>query len=65
MDAKSGDISARRGARIQLGRIIASTDYVAFPEIVQLQERIVTHWDGVTRFLDDPRGCPRGCPACC
>ena len=52
--AKSGDISARRGARIQLGRIIASTDYVAFPEIVQLQERIVTYWDGVTRFLDDP-----------
>jgi transposase len=52
--AKSGDVSARLGARIRLGRIIASTDYVAFPDIVQLQERIAICWDGVTRFLDDP-----------
>lgn len=52
--AQSGDIFARRGARIRLGHIIASTDYVAFPDIVNLQERIMTCWDGITRFLDDP-----------
>ena len=51
--AKTGDVAKRRGARIRLGRIIASTDYVAFPDIVQLQERIAIYWDGVTRFLDD------------
>jgi transposase len=53
--AKSGDAFARRGARIRLGNIIASTDYVSFPDIVQLQERIATHWDGITRFIDNPR----------
>jgi transposase len=52
--AKSGDVFARRGARIRLGHIIASTDYVAFPDIVKLQERIAICWDGLTRFLDDP-----------
>lgn len=52
--AKSGDVSARHGARVRLGRIVASTDYVAFPDIVRLQERIVVCWDGITRFLDDP-----------
>jgi transposase len=52
--AKSGDLSARRGARVRLGRIIASTDYVAFPNIVKLQERIAICWDGITRFLDHP-----------
>ncbi len=53
--AKSGNASARRGVRIRLGHIIASTDWVSFPDIVQLQERIATHWDGITRFIDDPR----------
>jgi hypothetical protein len=52
--AKSGDASARHGARTRLGRIIASTDYVAFPNIVKLQERIGIYWDGITRFIDDP-----------
>jgi transposase len=52
--AKSGDLLARHGARIRLGRMVASTDYVSFPEIVKLQERIVVCWDGITRFLDDP-----------
>lgn len=52
--AKSGDFFARRGARIRLGHLIGSTDYVEFPEIVQLQERIDLCWDGITRFLDDP-----------
>lgn len=52
--AKDGDVLARRGARIRLGHIIGSTDYVAFPDIVKLQERIAICWDGITRFLDDP-----------
>lgn len=52
--AKSGNVLARRGARVRLGRIVASTDYVDFPDIVKLQERIVVCWDGITRFLDDP-----------
>jgi len=52
--AKSGDLFARRGARIRLGHLIGSTDYVAFPDIVNLQERIAVYWDGVTRFLDHP-----------
>jgi transposase len=52
--AKSGNFFARRGVRTRLGHIISSLDYVAFPDIVQLQERIRICWDGVTRFLDDP-----------
>ena len=52
--AKSGDFFARRGARIRLGHIIGSTDYVAFPDIVKLQERIAICREGITRFLDDP-----------
>jgi transposase len=52
--AKSGDLSARRGARIKLGHIVSSLNYVAFPEIVTLQDRIDTCWEGTTRFVDDP-----------
>jgi len=52
--AKSGDILARRGARIRLGHLASSLNYVAFPDIVTLQERIDIHWHGITRFLDDP-----------
>jgi len=52
--AKSGDVLARRGARTRLGHIVCSTNYVAFADIVRLQERIAIHWDGVTHFLDDP-----------
>ena len=52
---KSGDVLKRRGARIRLGHLISSTDFVAFPDIVRLQERLDIHWDGVTRFLDDER----------
>jgi hypothetical protein len=50
---KSGDSSARLGARIRLGRLIHSTKYVAFPDVVRLQERLKLHTPGVTRFLDD------------
>ena len=52
--AKSGDLSARRGARIRLGHLAASASYAAFPAIVKLQDRIDNCWDGITRFLDDP-----------
>lgn len=52
--AKSRNVRARRGVRIRLGHIIASTDYVAFPDIVNLQERIAVCWDGITRFIDHP-----------
>lgn len=52
--AKSGDANARRGARIRLGQIIASTDWVGFPDIVRLQERLDVHKAGVTLFIDRP-----------
>ena len=52
--AKSGDTSARHGVKIRLGHLIAATDYVSFPDIVQLQERIALRWEGITRFVDDP-----------
>lgn len=51
--AKSQDLSARRGVRIRLGNLAASNNYDAFSDIVQLQERIITCWDGITRFLDN------------
>jgi len=50
----SGDFFACRGARIRLGHIIGSTDFVAFPDIVRLQERMEVHKVGITHFLDDP-----------
>jgi transposase len=52
--AESGDLGARRGARIRLGHIISSTNWVAFPDIVRLQERLDVHKAGVTRFIDRP-----------
>ncbi len=51
---KSGNRSARIGARIRLGHLISSTDYVAFPDIIRLQERLELHKAGVTLFLDNP-----------
>jgi transposase len=52
--AESGDASDRRGARIRLGQIINSTEWVAFPDIVRLQERLDVHKAGVTLFIDRP-----------
>lgn len=52
--AASGDASARRGARIRLGHLISSMDYVAYPDIVKLQTRLDTHKAGVTRFIGMP-----------
>ena len=52
--AKSGEPSARRGVRIRLGQIISSTNWVAFPDIVRLQERLDVYKAGVTLFIDRP-----------
>ena len=49
---KSGEASERRGARIRLGHIIGSTNWVAFPDIVRLQERLDVYKAGVTLFID-------------
>ena len=49
-----GNPGARRGARIRLGHIINSTNWVAFPDIVRLQERLDIHRAGVTFFIDRP-----------
>lgn len=50
--AESGDRGARRGARIRLGHLISSTNWVAFRDIVRLQERLDVHHAGVTLFID-------------
>ena len=50
----SSEASARLGARVRLGHLISSTNFVAFPDIVRLQERLQVHKIGITRFLDDP-----------
>lgn len=52
--AQSGDRGARKGARIRLGHILCSTNWVGFPDIVRLQERLDVHWAGVTLFIDRP-----------
>ena len=52
--AQSGERGARKGARIRLGHIISSTNWVGFPDIVRLQERLDVHREGVTLFIDRP-----------
>lgn len=52
--AQSGDPNARRGARIRLGQIINSTNWVGYRDIVRLQERLDVHKAGVTLFIDRP-----------
>ncbi len=52
--AASGDPEQRRGARIRLGHLISSTNFVEFPDIVRLQERLDEHKVGVTLFIDRP-----------
>jgi hypothetical protein len=52
--AQSGDGSARKGARVRLGHLISSTNFVEFPDIVRLQERLEAHKAGVTLFIDRP-----------
>ncbi len=52
--ATSGDAAQRKGARIRLGHLINSTNFVDFPEIVRLQERLDEHKPGVTLFIDRP-----------
>jgi transposase len=50
--AESGDPAQRKGARIRLGHLISSTNFVEFPDIVRLQERLDVHKPGVTLFID-------------
>jgi transposase len=52
--ARSGDPSARKGARVRLGHLISSPNFVEFTDIVRLQERLDIHKSGVTRFIDRP-----------
>ena len=52
--AASGDSGKCHGARIRLGRIVASSAWSAFPEVQRLQARLDTHWTGVTRFIERP-----------
>jgi transposase len=52
--AQSGERRARKGARIRLGHIISSTNWVGFADIVRLQERLDVHRAGVTLFIDRP-----------
>jgi transposase len=52
--AESGHPSDRKGARIRLGHLISSTNFVDFPDIIRLQERLETHKAGVTLFIDRP-----------
>ena len=50
----SGDLTARRGIRIRMGRLIADTVLKAHPEIARLQARLHKHFHGVLTFLDHP-----------
>lgn len=52
--AASGDRNARKAARIRLGHLISSTNFVDFTDIVRLQERLHVHKPGVTLFIDRP-----------
>ena len=52
--AESGDRNARKAARIRLGHLISSTNFVDFADIVRLQERLEAHKPGVTLFIDRP-----------
>jgi hypothetical protein len=52
--AESGDANARKAARIRLGHLINSTNFVDFTDIVRLQERLDVHKPGVTLFIDRP-----------
>jgi len=50
--AQSGDPGARKGARVRLGHLISSLNFVEFPDIVRLQQRLDAHKPGVTLFID-------------
>ena len=50
----SGDLTARRGIRIQMGRLIADSVLARHPEVARLQARLHQHFHGVLTFLDHP-----------
>jgi hypothetical protein len=50
----SGDLTARRGIRIRMGRLIADAVLSAHPDVARLQARLHEHFHGVLTFLDHP-----------
>lgn len=50
----SGDLTARRGIRTQMGRLIADRMLACHPEVARLQARLHKHFHGVLTFLDHP-----------
>jgi transposase len=51
---KSGNLTARRGVRIRMGRLIADATLGAHPDVARLQNRLDEHFDGVLTFVDFP-----------
>jgi transposase len=51
---QSGEVSARHGVRVRMGRLIADTALGTDPDVARLQSRLDEHFDGVLTFLDFP-----------
>jgi transposase len=51
---RSGDLTARRGVRIRMGRLVADAALGAHPEVARLQARLDEHFHGVLTFVDRP-----------
>ena len=51
---QSGDLRARHGVRIRMGRLIADAALGVHPDVARLQARLDEHFDGVLTFLDFP-----------
>lgn len=51
---QSGNLTARRGVRIQMGRLVADGTLGTHPEVARLQSRIHEHFHGVLTFVDRP-----------
>jgi transposase len=51
---QSGDLTARRGVRIRMGRLVADGALGVPPDVTRLQARIHEHFHGVLAFVDRP-----------
>ena len=51
---QSGDLAARHGIRIRLGRLVADGELAVHPDVARLQARLNEHFHGVLAFLDRP-----------
>jgi transposase len=51
---QSGEVSARQGVRVRMGRLIADTVLGTDPDVARRQARLDEHFDGVLTFLDFP-----------